>query len=137
MALVTSGGERTRISGGGCGRGREHADRILAESVVNMPGSEVGFSRDFDNFRYFRCRKCEHAQLGCLTQAVCGRFASTGHQAESCTSLVTKNAACYGPQPRDGSRPRQVPQGTSTVAILALVVSISTDADQHILAQVP
>ncbi|KAK5278490.1 hypothetical protein LTR80_012157, partial [Exophiala xenobiotica] len=46
----------------------EQADRILAERVVNMPGSEVGFSRAFNNFRYFRCRKCEHAQLGCLTK---------------------------------------------------------------------
>jgi len=79
---------------------KEQADKLLS-SVVNMPGGEIAFPRAFLTkvvpTRCFRCHEYGHTQLRCPNPPVCGQCAATGHQADTCTSIVTRCAACRGP----------------------------------------
>jgi hypothetical protein len=80
---------------------KEQSDRLLTGSVVYLPGGEIAFPRMFETrvvpTRCYRCHQYGHAQLRCSNDVVCGHCAGSGHQAEACTSLTTKCAACHGP----------------------------------------
>jgi hypothetical protein len=93
------------------GVGKEHGsillfssrrkNKLIAGCVVHLPGGEIAFPRVFETrlmpTRCFRCHEYGHTQLCCANDVVCGHCAGLGHQAENCTSLTTKCAACHGP----------------------------------------
>jgi hypothetical protein len=78
---------------------KEEADRLLKDSLVNMPNGECAYTRSFyPSNQPAGCYKCHlygHLHYCCKAPApICGQCALPGHAASECKSTDFKCAAC-------------------------------------------